>query len=93
VVAMTRLPAELRHEPAAALAGGDDGLDIVRRILAGARAHLARDGILVMEVGHARDTVERAFPHTAFTWLELDGADDAVFVLRRSQLPAARAGA
>jgi ribosomal protein L3 glutamine methyltransferase len=91
--AMAQLPAEFRHEPALALAGGDDGLDIVRRILAGAGAHLARNGMLVMEVGHARNTVERAFPQTAFTWLELDGADDAVFVLRRSQLPAARAGA
>ena len=91
--AMARLPAEFRHEPAVALAGGEDGLDIVRRILAGAGAHLARNGILVMEVGHAREAVERAFPRIAFTWLELDGADDAVFVLMRSQLPAARAGA
>ena len=88
--AMARLPAEFRKEPELALAGGEDGLDIVRRILAGAGAHLGCDGILVMEVGHAREAVERAFPRIAFTWLELDGADDAVFVLKRSQLPVAR---
>ena len=86
--AMANLPAEYRHEPALALAGGEDGLDFVRRILAGAHEHLARDGLLVVETGHARDAVEAAFPHTAFTWLDLEGADDAVFVLGRSGLPA-----
>jgi ribosomal protein L3 glutamine methyltransferase len=91
--AIAQLPPEYRHEPALALAGGEDGLEIVRRILAGARRHLAPQGLLVMEVGHARPAVEAAYPRTAFTWLDMDGADDAVFVLTRSQLPAARAGA
>jgi ribosomal protein L3 glutamine methyltransferase len=91
--AMAQLPPEYRHEPALGLAGGEDGLDVVRRILAGARAHLKPHGLLVMEVGHARAAVEAAYPRTAFTWLELDGADDAVFVLNRSQLPAPRVGA
>jgi ribosomal protein L3 glutamine methyltransferase len=90
--AMAHLPAEYRHEPALALAGGEDGLDVVRRILAGARDYLARDGRIVVEAGHAREAVEAAFPRTAFTWLDLDGADDAVFVLNRAQLPAASAG-
>ena len=89
---MAQLPPEYRHEPPLALAGGEDGLDVVRRILTGARAHLRPHGLLVMEVGHARPAVEAAYPRTAFTWLELDGADDAVFVLSRPQLPAARAG-
>jgi ribosomal protein L3 glutamine methyltransferase len=86
--AMASLPTEYGHEPAIALAGGEDGLDLVRRILAGAPAHLTRDGLLVVETGHARATVEAAFPRTAFTWLDLEGADDAVFVLSRSGLPA-----
>jgi ribosomal protein L3 glutamine methyltransferase len=85
--AMAQLPPEYRHEPALALAGGADGLDIVRRILAGARAHLRAQGLLVMEVGHARPAVEATYPRTAFTWLDLDGVDDAVFVLNRPQLP------
>ena len=91
--AMASLPPEYRHEPELALAGGEDGLDIVRRILAGAQAHLSAQGLLVMEVGHARAAVEAAYPRTAFTWLEIDGADDAVFVLRRSELPGVRARA
>ncbi len=88
--AMKALPAEYRHEPGLALAGGEDGLELVRRILAGARSHLQPDGLLVMEVGHARERVEAAFPRLPFTWLEIDGADDAVLLLRRDQLPSPR---
>lgn len=85
--AMARLPAEYRHEPQIALAGGDDGLTIVRRILAQARGFLRPKGTLVVEVGHARENVETAFPDLPFTWLDVDGVDDAVFLLTREQLP------
>jgi ribosomal protein L3 glutamine methyltransferase len=85
--AMLRLPAEYRHEPRIALAGGDDGLALVRRILAQARIHLKPKGLLVVEVGHARENVEAAFPALPFTWLDVDGVDDAVFLLTREQLP------
>jgi len=88
--AMRALPAEYRHEPVLALGGGEDGLDLVRRILAGARRHLQPRGVLVVEVGHARERVERAFPAMPFTWLEIGGVDDAVFVLAREDLPASR---
>lgn len=88
--AMHALPSEYRHEPVLALAGGEDGLDLVRRILADARKHLRSEGMLVVEVGHARERVERAFPSLPFTWLEVDGVDDAVFVLAREDLPERR---
>lgn len=88
--AMSALPDEYRHEPVLALAGGQDGLDLVRRILAEAGDHLEPGGILVVEVGHARERVEQAFPDIAFTWLEIDGVDDAVFLLAREDLPPAR---
>ena len=83
--AMVDLPPEYRREPTISLDGGRDGLDVVRRILAQAYDHLAPHGILVMEVGHARDRVEAAFPRLPFTWLEIDGADDAVLLLQRAQ--------
>ncbi|RPI45485.1 MAG: 50S ribosomal protein L3 N(5)-glutamine methyltransferase [Betaproteobacteria bacterium] len=86
--AMQDVPPEYRHEPRIALAGGEDGLDVVRRILAQAYRHLARDGLLIMEVGHARSRMEAAFPRLPFTWLEIDGVDDAVLLLRHDQLPA-----
>ena len=83
---MRRLPREYRHEPRMALAGGMDGLDLVRDILAGAADHLEPSGLLVMEVGNGRRRVERAFPRTGFTWAEVPGGGD-VLVVERGRLP------
>jgi ribosomal protein L3 glutamine methyltransferase len=85
--AMARLPQEYRHEPPLALSGGHDGMDFLRRILAQAPSHLRRHGALVMEIGRARRRVERAFPRTAFTWLETSAGDDAIFLLQRDEIP------
>jgi ribosomal protein L3 glutamine methyltransferase len=87
--AMQSLPPEYRHEPPTALDAGPDGLDFVRRILTGARAYLKRKGLLAMEVGHARAAVEQAFPRTPFSWIDIDGVDDAVLLLAQADLPAA----
>src|SRR5262249_61301473 len=57
--AMATLPAEYRHEPRLALAGGGDGLAFVARILAAAPAHLEPDGLLVCEVGDGQAAVRR----------------------------------
>jgi ribosomal protein L3 glutamine methyltransferase len=84
--AMRALPLEYRREPALALAGGRDGLDLVRRIVAKAPAHLEQDGVLVVEVGHNREGVERAFPHLQFAWPQTSGGDDCVFVITRQAL-------
>lgn len=83
---MRALPAEYRHEPAMALASGEDGLDAVRRILAEARAHLKADGLLAVEVGGNRAIVENAFPQLTFSWLESSGGDGMVFLLEHKQL-------
>ena len=66
--AMRRLPAEYRHEPRLALAAGKDGLDLVRRIVAEAPAHLAPGGWLACEVGDGRKAVERAFRALPLVW-------------------------
>jgi len=83
---MAQLPKEYRHEPALALAAGADGLDLVRRILADAKARLKPGGLLVCEVGGGRKAVERAFPALEFAWPELTDPD-SLFVLEREQLP------
>jgi ribosomal protein L3 glutamine methyltransferase len=83
---MRSLPAEYRNEPALALAGGRDGLDLVRRILAEAESHLSPEGVLVVEVGHNRERVERAFPRVPFVWADTSGGDDCVFVLTKEML-------
>lgn len=84
---MRRLPREYRREPEIALAGGSDGLAAVRAILQQAAQHLNPGGLLVVEVGHNRGRVEKAFPRLAFTWPETSGGDDCVFLLAREQLP------
>jgi ribosomal protein L3 glutamine methyltransferase len=83
---MDRLPTEYRKEPRLALAGGTDGLDIVRDILRHATGYLSPKGILVVEVGHNRTRVEKAFPRLELTWLSTSGGDDCVFLLEREQL-------
>jgi len=89
--AMDSLPPEYRHEPPLALAGGDDGMDAVRVILAEAPRFLAPDGAIVVEIGHNRALAEAAFPRLPFVWLSTQGAEDAVFLLTREDLAAAPA--
>jgi ribosomal protein L3 glutamine methyltransferase len=84
---MRRLPKEYRHEPRGALASGRDGLDFVRRLLAGAQRHLAPRGVLVVEIGGGRRVLERTFPRLALTWLASSSAPDAVFAITREALP------
>ena len=86
-VSMTKLPDEYRREPHIALAGGADGLAVVRRILDAASRMLTADGLLVVEVGHERPHVEAAFPRLPITWLSTSGGDDAVFAVSASDLP------
>jgi ribosomal protein L3 glutamine methyltransferase len=83
---MERLPQEYRAEPQLALAGGEDGLEIVRRLLAQAGAHLNERGVLIVEIGHNRDALEQAFPRLPFTWLETSGGDGFVFLLTAQDL-------
>ena len=84
---MDMLPREFRHEPAMALAGGEDGFDIVRRILRGARAQLAEGGAILCEIGLDRDVLEAEFPETPFYWLDTEASEGEVFWLLRDQLP------
>jgi ribosomal protein L3 glutamine methyltransferase len=86
--AMEALPAEYRHEPEMALAGGDDGLDAVRTILRDAPRYLAPGGTLVVEIGHNRSAAEAAFPRLPFTWLATSSSEDCVFALRREEIVA-----
>jgi len=85
--AMRELPPEYRHEPRLALDGGQDGLQTVRRILLDAASFLRPRGLLLVEIGHNRHRLERAFPRLPFIWPETSAGYDCVFLLSREDLP------
>jgi ribosomal protein L3 glutamine methyltransferase len=86
---MASLPPEFRAEPEMALAGGTDGMDFIRGLLAQARQHLSEDGVLVLEIGHERAHFEAAFPGLEPVWLATAVSEDGVLLLTREQLPGA----
>jgi len=79
------MPDEYQHEPELGLACGDDGLDLVRRMLAEAADHLTDDGLLVVEVGNSQVHVEALYPEVDFTWLEFQRGGHGVFLLAAQQ--------
>ena len=80
--AVAAFPPEYAAEPRMAHAGGDDGLDLVRRILAEAPGRLTEGGALVCEIGRGRDLLLRDYPDLPFVWLDTEESDGEVFLLR-----------
>ncbi len=83
---MNALPEEFRHEPSLALAAGEDGNDVLRRMLAAVKSHLSPGGVLIVDVGHNRTLVEDAFPSLPFMWLATEASDAGVFLLRAEDI-------
>lgn len=83
---MASLPQECRYEPELAFAGGDDGIDLVRTILEGAKAHLTLAGGLLCEVGRCRPALEAAYPAMPFLWLDTEESEGEVFWLEANAL-------
>lgn len=81
------MPAEFRWEPRAALDGGGDGLDLVRRIVLGAAPLLEPHGLLAIEVGGGAMALEQAFPRVPFVWPELEGDADGIALVAAADLP------
>lgn len=85
-VSMSKLPPEYLAEPQIALAGGEDGMDLIRTIVEGARTRLAPHGLLVVEVGNERAYAEAAFADLDLTWVTTSAGDDMVFLITADQL-------
>lgn len=83
---MNHLPREFQYEPGLALAGGEDGMDVVRALIDRAPDYLKEDGLLLLEIGHEQAHFLSAFPHLEPIWLETALADDQILLLSRSQL-------
>lgn len=83
---MSALPAEYRAEPALALAGGEDGMDLVRQILSDAPQHMNADAVLVLEIGNERRNFEAAFRRAEAAWLPTSAGDDQVLLMTREAI-------
>lgn len=83
---MAQLPSEYQQEPVLALAGGEDGMDVIRLILRQGAAHLREDGILILEIGNEYENFMNAFPTLNPVFLETSEADDSLLLLTRAQL-------
>jgi ribosomal protein L3 glutamine methyltransferase len=83
---MAALPAEFQAEPDLALAGGQDGMDFVRPLLAQLPQVLTENGVLILEIGHERAFFEAAFPQLAPVWLDTSAGGDQVLLLTREML-------
>ena len=85
---MRTLPTEYRHEPTLALSGGTDGLALVSRILASARQYLTPKGVLVLEIGHNKKAMEKAFPRLPILWLDTPGSEGMLALIEARDIPA-----
>ncbi len=80
------LPEEFKQEPAMALDGGKDGLDIIRKLLRQSRERLQPHGIVVIEVGGLRAAMDRAFPELDLHWLHTEDGEDCVCLIQAARL-------
>ncbi len=86
--AVAAFPPEFAAEPKLAHVAGADGLDVVRRIVREARAHLRPGGALICELGDGRELFEAAFPDLDVVWLDTVESEGEVFFARAEDLPA-----
>ena len=83
---MAALPLEYQAEPALALAGGTDGMDFIRGLLASAPAHMSEHAVMVLEIGNERAFFEAAFPDLDIFWLETSAGEDSVLLITKMAL-------
>ena len=83
---MNALPAEYHAEPALALAGGDDGMDLIRKIIASAPDYLSERGAILIEIGNEYEHFKRAFPQIPVIWMEVSAGDEQVLLIQAEDL-------
>jgi len=83
---MNNLPAEYHAEPALALAGGHDGMDLIRKIIAGAPEYLSERGAILIEIGNEYENFKKAFPQIPVIWMEVSAGDQQVLLIQAEDL-------
>ena len=83
---MSALPAEYQAEPVLALAGGDDGMDLIRKIIAQAPDYLSERGALLLEIGNEYENFKKAFPQIPVIWMEVSAGEEQVLLIQAEDL-------
>jgi ribosomal protein L3 glutamine methyltransferase len=83
---MNALPAEYHAEPVLALAGGDDGMDLIRRIIAHAPDYLSERGAILIEIGNEYEHFKKAFPQIPAIWMEVSAGEEQVLLIQAEDL-------
>lgn len=85
-MSMQELPDEYKNEPALALAGGEDGMDLIRRILYAAPSYLSEEGFMILEIGHEYENFLTAFPSISPTLLATETTSESILLLTKEDL-------
>ena len=83
---MNALPTEYHAEPTIALAGGEDGMDLIRKIIAGAPDYLSERGAILIEIGNEYENFKKAFPQIPAIWMEVSAGDQQVLLIQAEDL-------
>ena len=83
---MNTLPAEYHAEPEIALAGGDDGMDLIRKIIAQAPDYLSERGAILIEIGNEYENFKKAFPQIPAIWMEVSAGEEQVLLIQAEDL-------
>ncbi|WP_128113276.1 50S ribosomal protein L3 N(5)-glutamine methyltransferase [Polynucleobacter necessarius] len=83
---MNTLPAEYHAEPELALAGGDDGMDLIRKIIAQAPDYLSERGAILIEIGNEYENFKKAFPQIPAIWMEVSAGEEQVLLIQAEDL-------
>ena len=83
---MRKLPTEYHAEPALALAGGEDGMDLIRKIIANAPDYLSERGALVLEIGNEVEHFHKAFPQIPVIWMDVSAGNEQVLLIQAEDL-------
>ncbi len=80
------LPPEYAFEPELGLRAGDDGLDLVLKILRDAPLHLSQDGLLICEVGESEQHLVKLLPELDLAWIEFKVGQMGIFAVECREL-------
>ena len=83
---MNLLPPEYLAEPSLALAGGSDGMDIIRRIISTASEYLNTRGAILLEIGNEAANFRKAFPQISAIWMDVSAGDEQVVLIQAEDL-------